>query len=59
VGVLVSTWVKAPFKWIFSRIKGQDLTFAQAIQAPGHEYSWPSPEVGPKISTFLEEQFGQ
>lgn len=53
---LFSALIKAPFKWIFSKFKGQNLTFAQAIQVPGHEYSWSSPEVGPQIITFLENK---
>lgn len=48
--------IKAPFKWIFSKLNDQNLTFSQAILIPGHEYYWPSPEVGPQIVTFLEEK---
>lgn len=50
---LISALVKAPFKWTFSKINGQNLSFSQAIQAPGHEYSWSSPEVSSQIATFL------
>ena len=53
---LISVLVKAPFKWISSKINGDDLTFSQVLQAPGHDYLWDSPEVGPKIVTFLENK---
>lgn len=49
--------IKAPFKWISTKINGQNLTFSQAIQAPGHEYFWDSPEVGSQIVSFLEDKF--
>ena len=45
---LISALVKAPFKWISSKINGDDLTFSQVLQAPGHDYLWDSPEVGLK-----------
>jgi len=53
---LISALVKAPFKWIFSKINGENLTFSQALQAPGHEYFWSSSEVNSQIVTFLKEK---
>jgi hypothetical protein len=53
---LISALVKTPFKWIFSKLNGENLTFSQALQAPGHEYSWSSPEVSSQIVTFLENK---
>ena len=53
---LISALVKAPFKWISSKINGDDLTFSQVLQAPGHDYLWDSPEVGLQIVTFLENK---
>ena len=53
---LISALVKAPFKWIFSKINGENLTFSQALHTPGHDYIWSSPDVGPKIATFLENK---
>jgi hypothetical protein len=53
---LISALVKTPFKWIFSKLNGENLTFSQALQAPGHEYSWSSPEVSSQIVTFLEDK---
>jgi len=55
--LLAITLIKAPFKWILAKIKGQNLTFSQALRVPGHEYSWSSPEVGPQIVNFLENKF--
>lgn len=47
--------LKAPFKWINARLKGQKLSFALSVQIPHHEYSWASPEVGRPINNFLED----
>ncbi len=57
IKTLIFSLAKAPSKWIISKLNGQNLTFSQAIQAPGHEYFWDSPEVGPQIVTFLEDKF--
>ena len=53
---LAPSLIKAPFKWVFSKFNGENLTFSQAVRAPGHEYFWNSSEVGPQIVTFLEEK---
>jgi len=53
---LISALVKAPFKWVLSKIDGENLTFSQSFQAPGHEYLWDSPEVSSQIVTFLENK---
>jgi len=53
---LISALVKTPFKWIFSKLNGENLTFSKALQAPGHEYSWSSPEVRAQIVFFLEDK---
>jgi len=57
IKTLIFSLVRAPFKWISSKMNGQNLTFSQAIRVPGHEYFWDSPEVGPQIVTFLENKF--
>ena len=54
---LVLSLVKAPVKWISSKINCQNLPFSQALHASGHDYFWDSPEVGPQIVTFLEDKF--
>jgi len=54
IKTLLFTLIKAPFKWISSRISGQNLPFSQAFHAPGHDYFWDSPEVGSQIVTFLK-----
>lgn len=51
---LLLTLIKTPFKWIFSKINGQNLSFSQAIQVPGHQYYWS--EISPQIITFLENK---
>ncbi|OGZ19124.1 MAG: hypothetical protein A2Z68_01730 [Candidatus Nealsonbacteria bacterium RBG_13_38_11] len=57
VSPLFFSLVKSPFKWLVSRIQGQPLPFSMAFQAQGHAYSWESPEVGPKIISFLSDKF--
>ena len=56
IRVLISTLLKAPLKWFSAKISGSALTFSQAIQIPGHEYFWDSPEVGSQIVNFLESK---
>jgi len=53
VGSLFSSLIESPFKWVKANINGERLPFSRAFQAPGHIYSWESPEVGPKIVSFL------
>ncbi len=53
IKILISTLLKAPFVWLSAKISGETLTFSQAIQVPGHEYFWDSPEVGSQIVNFL------
>ncbi len=54
VEALLLSLVKTPFRWLSAKIKGGNLAFARAFQAPGHIYSWSSSEVGPQIVAFLE-----
>lgn len=54
---LISTLIEAPGKWFLAKIKGENLAFSRAIQAPGHRYDWSSPEVGPEIVNFLKDKF--
>ncbi len=56
IKTLLFTLIKAPFKWISSKMSGQSLPFSQALHAPGHDYFWDSPEVGSQIVTFLENK---
>lgn len=53
---LIFSLIKAPFKWISSKIEGKNLPFSQAFQASGHQYFWDSPEVGSQIVSFLENK---
>lgn len=54
---LLIALIKAPFKWAFSKINGQNLTLAQAAHAYGHDYSWSSPDINSQIISFLENKF--
>lgn len=56
VKILLSVWLKAPFKWLFSRTTGKNLTFTEAMHVPGHDYFWSSQEVGPKIVFFIQDR---
>jgi hypothetical protein len=53
---LISSLVKAPFKWILAKISGENLSFSQAINVSGHEYFWDSPLVSSQIVTFLNDK---
>ena len=57
IRTLIFSLMKTPFKWLLAKINGQNLTFSQAIQSPGHEYLWNSGEVGPEVVTFLKDKF--
>ena len=56
IKILISTLLESPFKWLSAKISGNNFTFSQAFQVPGHEYFWDSPEVGPQIVNFLEDK---
>ncbi len=56
VSPLFFSLVKSPFKWLVAKINGQNLPLSRAFQAPGHNYYWESPEVGPKIISFLSDK---
>lgn len=51
---LLFTLFKAPFKWFSAKILGSGLSFSQALQFSGHQYSWESAEVSSSIESFLE-----
>ena len=57
LGVLTLSLLKAPERWFLAKIKGENISLPYTINAPGHKYSWKSPEVGPKIVSFLETKF--
>jgi pimeloyl-ACP methyl ester carboxylesterase len=54
---LAAAVVKAPFRWLRGKITHQPISFALAIEIPGHEYPWSSPEVGPPVKDFLNARF--
>jgi hypothetical protein len=57
IKILLLSLLESPLKWLSAKIKGQDLAFSQVIQAPGHNYFWNTPEVGPEIVVFLKNRF--
>jgi hypothetical protein len=54
---LLFSLLKSPFRWLSAKTEGRALSFSQAIQAPGHNYPWDAPEVGPEIVSFLKNRF--
>jgi pimeloyl-ACP methyl ester carboxylesterase len=54
---IAATIVEAPFRWLWAKIKRENLSLALALEFPGHVYQWSSPEVGPPIMRFLETNF--
>ena len=56
ISSIVWSGLKAPFIWLFSRIKNNNIEFSRAFQVNGHEYSWSSPETGGKIISFLQRE---
>ena len=54
---IAATIAEAPFRWLWAKIKREDLSLALALEFPGHVYTWSSPEVGPPIMKFLETNF--
>ena len=57
ISALAISALKAPFKWLWAKLSGYNLSFAQMLHAAGHDYSWSSPEVNSQIVAFLEKNF--
>lgn len=57
IGSLLVELFKTPFKWVLSKINGQNLTISQAAHADGHDYSWSSSEINSQITGFLGARF--
>ncbi len=54
--VLFSSLFKAPGRWLAAQLAGKNLTLGQALETPGHIYTWSSPEVRSEIVGFLEKK---
>jgi hypothetical protein len=54
---LAAAVFKAPYRWFRGKMEHRPISFALAIEIPGHEYPWSSPEVGPPIKDFLDARF--
>jgi hypothetical protein len=52
---IVVSFIEAPFKWVYSRITNSKISFAEAMEAPGHHYYWDN--VGGDIKNFIEKEF--
>jgi len=53
---LVLTFFKAPFKWLNSKLKGENLGFSEVLNLPGHCYPWSLSEIHSQIIGFLENR---
>jgi hypothetical protein len=58
VPVIISTYLKAPFRWIKYRLQGKHIKFTYCINVPGHDYNWDYPGVHERIENFLKNTFG-
>ena len=57
VGSLLYSLFKAPLEWAYSLVRGEYISFSQALSFPSHQYSWSSPELSYQVSGFLEDRF--
>lgn len=48
---LILSLIKAPLEWIVSKIEGENISFAEALSIPGHQYAWS--EVEAAVVPFL------
>ena len=46
--------IKAPFVWLYDNIRGESISFFEAMSIKGHNYDWQ--EVGQEISSFIKER---
>ena len=54
---LLLALIETPFKWVSSKITGENLSLAHAAHAYGHDYLWSLPEINSQIVTFLGNKF--
>jgi hypothetical protein len=47
----------SPFYWLWSRLKGRQLSLALALKFPHHAYTWDSAQVGEPVIRFLKKTF--
>ncbi len=55
LGILLSSLIKAPFRWSLAKISGKELAFGNALKIQNHYYNWD--EVAPEVESFLKEKF--
>lgn len=54
---LITTFIKTPFKWLLTKITGENLKISEISHATGHDYPWESPEINSQIISFLKNKF--
>lgn len=51
---IITSFIKAPFKWTYSRIINKKISLAEAIEAPGHHYYWDN--IKDDVIVFVENK---
>jgi len=51
---IILSFIKAPFKWVYSRIINKRISLAEAIEAPGHHYYWDN--IKDDVTIFVENK---
>ncbi len=54
IGSLIFSLFRAPFVWTYENIRGNHISFSEAMNISGHNYHWE--EVKEEISFFIEER---
>ncbi len=49
---LIISFVKAPFKWFSSIVLNKKISYAEAMEAPGHHYYWEN--IKGDVTVFIE-----
>ncbi|MDD3292542.1 MAG: hypothetical protein PHI45_00485 [Candidatus Pacebacteria bacterium] len=51
---IISSFIKAPFKWTYSIILNKKISYAEAMEAPGHRYYWEN--IKADVVSFFENK---
>ena len=54
VGRLIFSLFRAPFIWTYENIRGNQVSFSEAMSISGHDYHWD--EIKEEIGFFIEER---
>lgn len=51
---IIASLLRAPFKWVHSRVINKRISLAEAIEAPGHHYYWDN--IKDDVVVFVENR---